>query len=397
MAATSSSTKKNPPKPRVLISGHLPPPAGGIATYFLALLNSSLPELVDLSFVQTSSQKRTLSQSGRFTPGNFVSAALDIARFTGALIRRRPRVVHISTAFGVSFLKHSLCVWIARLAGCRVLLHPRCSIRVLYLDRSKLWQRYFRLVVRQASGVLALSREWLQLNTITPGCTLYYLPNAIDQAPYRSIAEERLPRQEGGSPVRILYLGYVGQDKGSFDIIRAAKILQTEGKAVRIDIVGDELHPGEKEALLHSAAEAGVNDIVTIHPAAYGSQKLAFFREADIFFYPSYHEGLPNAVLEAMACALPVVATRVGGIPDQVQEGVNGLLVEPGDPAGLAQALGRLSEAPALRKEMQKESYRIAVECYDMETYIPRLAEVYRTIDERRAAPGIYDLTYSPR
>ena len=378
----TSSIKTNQVKPRVLVSGHLPPPIGGIATYFLALLNSSLPELVDLSFVQTSSQKRTLSRSGSFTPGNFVSAVLDCARFTRSLIKYRPRVTHISTAFGISFLKHSLCVWIARIGGCRVLLHPRCSFTVLYLNRSKLWQWYFRLVIRQTSGVLALSSEWLQLNSIVPSCTIYYLPNAIDQTPYRKIAEERLTQQEKDTPPKILYLGYVGQDKGSFDLIEAAKILKSAGVNVNLDLVGDELKPGEKDELVRGVCEEGLSEFVHIHSAAYGSEKLAFFREADIFVYPSYHEGLPNAVLEAMACALPIVATKVGGIPDQVQSGVNGILVDPGKPDQLASALAELSKGKTLRKKMQQHSYRFAVERYDIKTYIPKLADIYRSLSE---------------
>lgn len=383
MVTVISELDMDQAKPRVLVSGHLPPPMGGIATYFLALLNSPLPELVDLAFVQTSAQNRTLSRSGRFTLRNLVSAIQDCARFTGSLIKHRPQVTHISTAFGVSFLKHSLCVWIARLGGCRVLLHPRCSITVLYLRRSRLWQWYFRQVIRQTSGVLALSSEWLQLREIVPSCTVYYLPNAIDQTSYREIAEQRLSQPPKEPPLNVLYLGYLGRDKGSFDLIEAAKILKSAGAPLKIHLVGEELHEGEKEALFSRVREEDLEDTVVIHPAAYGSDKLAFFREADLFVYPSYHEGLPNAVLEAMACALPVVATRVGGIPDQVQDGGNGLLVDPANPGQLAQALGRLCQDTTLRRKMQRKSFRFAVERYDMQTYIPRLAGIYRAIREK--------------
>lgn len=382
MATEIAALKTTPEKPRVLVSGHLPPPIGGIATYFLALLNSTLPELVDFAFVQTSSQKRTLSNSGRFTLSNLIAAVQDCARFTGAVLRHRPQVVHISTAFGISFLKHSLCVWIARLAGCRVLLHPRCSITVLYLNRSKLGQWYFRQVVRQTSGVLALSREWMQLQAIIPSCTIYYLPNAIDQKLYRPIAAERLARPVSQPPLRLLYLGYLGRDKGSFDLVETARLLRAAGQVFHLDLVGDELHVGEKAELCRQVHAAGLEDWVQVHPPAYHQQKLDFFRQADIFVYPSYHEGLPNAILEAMACALPIAATRVGGIPDQVQNGVNGFLVERGDPQALMGALTALMDDPALRQKMQVMSCRLARDQYDMETYIPRLAEVYRSISQ---------------
>jgi glycosyltransferase involved in cell wall biosynthesis len=382
MATLISNFDANSVKPRVLISGHLPPPIGGIATYFLALLNSPLPELVDLSFVQTSSQKRNLSSSGRFTLKNLLSAFLDCARFTRTLLISRPRVAHISTAFGFSFLKHSVCIWIARVAGCQILLHPRCSITVLYLDRPKLWKWYFRLVVRQTSGVIALSREWEQLESIVPSCRIFFLPNAIDQSPYKEIARIHLEQNRESAPIKILYLGYVGKDKGSFDLVEAAKILKSTGEKAHIDIVGDDLREGERDALIKQAHEDELEDYLQIHTAAYGEDKLAFFRDADIFVYPSYHEGLPNAVMEAMACALPIVATKVGGIPDQVMDGENGILVKPREPAQLAKALAKLSKDKALRREMQVKSYQIAIERYDMNSYISKLVDVYKIVSE---------------
>ena len=76
----------NPSKPQILISGHLPPPLGGIATYYQSLLNSSLSQKVDLAFVETSSQKRSLVQTGKFNFSNLISAASDCWRFTKAVI-----------------------------------------------------------------------------------------------------------------------------------------------------------------------------------------------------------------------------------------------------------------------------------------------------------------------
>jgi hypothetical protein len=115
-------------KPRILIAGHLPPPMGGIATYYQSLLNSSLPEKVDLHFVETSSQKRTLAQTGSLSFSNLISAFSDCSRFAKAVIRHRPRLTHIATAFGLSFVKHSVCVMIARLFGSRVLQIGRAHV-----------------------------------------------------------------------------------------------------------------------------------------------------------------------------------------------------------------------------------------------------------------------------
>jgi glycosyltransferase involved in cell wall biosynthesis len=365
---------------RVLISGHLPPPVGGIGSYYQALLGSSLKEQVDLYFVLTSSQKRKLSKSGEASFGNAMLSVLDCWRFAKAALRHRPQISHIATAFGLSFFKHSLCVLFSRFLGSRVLLHPHCSMSVLYTTRSGLWRWYFRLIVRCTEGVLALSHEWLQLKSFIPECPVYHLPNAIDFRPFRHIAPERFVRNEKDLSLRVLYLGYLGRAKGSFDLIEAAQIIRSRGMNLHFDLVGDELSPGEMKQLSQLIDNAQLDNLVRIHPAASGPAKMAFFRAADMFAYPSHHEGMPMAVIEAMASGLPIVATRVGGLPDLVADGVNGILVDPQSPEKFASALCELYFNEPLRLSMQEKSYHLASEHYDIEKRVPQLVTVYKKV-----------------
>jgi glycosyltransferase involved in cell wall biosynthesis len=333
---------------------------------------------VNLRFVRTSSQKRALSRTGTFTASNLLAAVQDCARFAFAAIAHRPHVCHITTAFGLSFVKNSVCVAVARLLGSRVLLHPHCSYSVLYTERSKLWQSYFRQVIRLTRGVVALSREWCSLGSIVSGCQVYELPNALNLAQYRDAAMAHMDAERNGGAPRVLYLGYLGRAKGSFDLIEAAANLRSKSVDVVIDLVGDELTPGELESIKERIQTLGLSESVRVHPFAVGSAKACFLREADIFVYPSHHEGMPMAVLEAMACALPIVATSVGGLPDIVCQGVNGLLVPPGRPAEIASALCDLCLHGSLRSTMSRNAYQIAAEKYDIEDRVARLVEIYR-------------------
>jgi glycosyltransferase involved in cell wall biosynthesis len=353
---------------------------GGIAAYYQSLLNSSLPEWVDLQFVRTSSQKRALSQSGIFSFTNMISAIIDCGRFTRAVIKHRPQLTHIATAFGLSFVKHSVCVMIARLFGSRVLLHPHCSISALYTDRSRGWQWFFRRIIHLTNGVITLSSEWNLLTKIMPGCAVYYLPNAIDLVAYRGIALERragtkLPSQL----LKALYLGCLGKAKGSFDLVKVAKEIVSKNLKVVFDLAGDELAPGDIEQLKKQIDQAGLGNVVILHPAVMESQKIELLREADIFVYPSYSEGMPIAVIEAMACGLPIIATRVGGLPDLVSDGINGILVDVGSTDQLASAIQILSTNPDLRFSMQLYSYQTAFEKFDIEKLVPQLVSVYNT------------------
>ncbi|HAR94982.1 MAG TPA: hypothetical protein DCR97_03320 [Deltaproteobacteria bacterium] len=369
---------KDPSKIRVLISGHLPPPMGGVATYYQSLLSSSLPNQIDLCFVQTSSQKRALSATGRATISNLVLALADCVRFTIATFRHRPQICHVATYLGLSFVKHSVCVMVARLIGGRVLLHPHCSLAAIYSNSPKWWRWLFRQIIRLTDGIVALSSEWSQLCSIVPACPVYYLPNAIDLTPYRGIAQERMAEVEHNGSLRVLYLGYVGRAKGTFDLIDAAREALSQGMDVSFDLVGDELTPGEYQQVRDYIANPALNGCVRLHAAAYGSEKIRFFCKAHVFVYPSYHEGMPIAVIEAMACGLPIVATRVGGLPDLVMHGANGLLVDPARPDQLVSALRKLSNNNHCLHSMQEKSYQFAFERYDIEQHVAQLMNVYK-------------------
>ncbi|MFZ6021555.1 MAG: glycosyltransferase family 4 protein [Chloroflexota bacterium] len=364
----------------VMIAGHLHPPVGGISAYFATLLNSSLPQQVELHFVQTTSPKRPFNQAGKFTFSNLVTALTDCWRFSQAVFSIRPQIVHIATAFGWSFLKHSLCVLIAKIAGCRVLLHPHCSFAAMYSNHSSIWKAIFRLLIRLPNAVLILSSEWKKLREICPSCKTYLLPNAIDLKPYLPLARNRFNQPNHSSPTQILFLGHIGKAKGSFVLVETAKILKEKGEDFFIHLVGSELTKGEIVSLQKMIEEFNLEDVIQIHPPAFGEQKLGFFRHADVFAYPSFHEGIPLAVIEAMACGLPVVATRVGGLPDLIQEGINGFLVPPGQPDALADKIAILIRDDNLRQKMQKESYRLAEGQFEIEQYVDQLVNIYRAL-----------------
>ncbi len=367
-------------KIRVLVSGHLSPPMGGVAAFYESLLASSLPEKVNLRFVLTSSQRRELSSSGTFSLFNLSSAVADCIRFIKAHLAHRPHVSHIPTTFGLSFIKHSVCVVVAKLLGSRVILHPHCSLNILYTEKSISWQRLFRLIIGLVDGIVALSSEWYQLGTSFPDLPVYQIPNAIELSPYREVAREQLARRKRGRPLKVFYLGYLGKAKGSFDLVDTAKLVLDKSLETVFDMVGDELTPGEGSALSEKINKAGLSDCVRLHSAVFDSRKFAFFRNADIFIYPSHHEGMPIAVIEAMASAMAIVATRVGGLPDLVMDGENGILVEPGRPDQMASAILGLAADEELRYSMQQKSYQFAIEQFHMEQRVNQLVSAYRAI-----------------
>ncbi len=171
--------------------------------------------------------------------------------------------------------------------------------------------------------------------------------NGIEIEPYARAAAERRKRGTAEAAPVVGTIGRLHRQKGHRHLLEASAMLRKEGREFRVNVVGEgDLRP-QLEAQLH---EEGLEGIVRLQGSR--SDVPACLAGFDVFVLPSLWEGLPLALLEAMASGLPVVASSVDGVPEIVTDGVNGLLVPPGDPAALAGALKRLLDDPAERRKL---------------------------------------------
>jgi len=172
-----------------------------------------------------------------------------------------------------------------------------------------------------------------------PASKIRTIYEGIDLSLYPRRKREKVRSPE--KPVVVGTVAHLSAEKGLQYLIEAAGLIPDVRKRVRFVIVGD---GACREQLCRFAEDRGLADIfdfVGFHPTT--SQ---FVKSFDIFALPSLSEGLSSAILEAMASSLPIIATQVGGIPELVTDGENGLLVSPGDPVALAGAIKRLVDNP---------------------------------------------------
>jgi glycosyltransferase involved in cell wall biosynthesis len=161
-------------------------------------------------------------------------------------------------------------------------------------------------------------------------------------------------------PVRVLFVGVLRHEKSVDTLIEAIGLLQKEGKAVHLDVVGDGDQRASLDRLAAQSLRAG-----TYHFHGFQTDPAAlhrFYMQADVLVLCSVSEGLPRVVIEAMARGVPVVATTVGDIPDLVRHEQTGLLVPPRDPVALATSIRRLMQDGALRRKLIAGGYAVAQE-----------------------------------
>ena len=145
-------------------------------------------------------------------------------------------------------------------------------------------------------------------------------------------------------------------------------------------IVGPPEFPDETERLAAGVRDRGLTETVALIGPVPSDDVSRELREADIFCLPSYREGLPMAILEAMAAGLPVVATAVGGIPDVVRDDESGLLLAAGDAEGLAVALSELARDPELRHRLGERGRIVVEELAGVPAVAARWRELYESV-----------------
>lgn len=375
-------------KPKILMVGPGQGKPGGI----LALTDALVPVLaqdVDLLYFPTV-QRYANSEMGQLSWCNLRLALNQYARFARDLIRFRPDLVHIHTSQGLGWLKDTFYVALSRLYGRRLILHIHAAeYDALVTRRSRLLAAYTRFMMNRAAAVIAVSTEWKKaLSRLVPAERIYPFRPCLAVDIYAP------PQTRPGLPINALFLGTIGDRKGAFDLIEAMQFIP-ERTPLRLWLAGGGEKEGDLEKARRKIAELGLEDRCKLIGIVQGQAKTDLLQQSHIFVLPSYNEGLPFAIIEAMAAGLAIVATPVGGIPEVVRDDQNGLLVTPGDTTALAASLVQLTADSALRQQMGQQNRRTACQELDVRPYARRLVALYKTVLSDSTPSGTTSHTFN--
>ncbi|MBN2289941.1 MAG: glycosyltransferase family 4 protein [Candidatus Glassbacteria bacterium] len=359
-------------KGRVLVVGPmpLPPYTGGIASFLNALRDSAPFRKARVDYFDT-------DIADRAGMGSFLRT-IESLRFFAALLCRlltfRYRLVHLNASAGLSFYEKSLMLVCCRLFGTRTLIHLHSGRFPQFYQKSRL-KALVRLCLNRADAVAAVSAESrasLEHICRTP---VYQVPNCVHPCFFEVVSHH--------ASEEILYTGYIQPEKGIYELFQAVKLLRSRGYRGRVVLAGGEKSFGcVSRARRYLAAEGveGVELAGELTPGALAE----LCRLSGIFVLPSYVEGQPISLLEAMAAGLPVVATAVGGIPEVVAEGENGLLVPARDPERLAESILSLLKDTGLRRRMGEQNRKKMLDNHHADRVGETVVKLYRSI----LAPG---------
>ena len=366
-----SSASARSARPRVIMLGPTGPPTGGMAAVVSNLASSGLREACELLVIN----------NGKTTPPGrpLLAGVAAQLKLLGRLVRAvgaaRAEIVHIHTcASPVAFWRDCLHVAACRLLGRRVVLHAHDGSFCRFVAAQRSLRRcIMRMGFRAASVTLVLGRRYVsEMGPFLPGARWRVVPNGV-----------RLPRRcrpPANEKANFLFLGSLTRRKGAFDLVRAAAAASANGFAGVVTMAGGQRLPGQRAELMQVIGQCPGRARIRLIGVVLGRKKSRALAAADCLVLPSYAEGLPMAVLEAMARGRPVIATNVGAIPEAITDGREGFLIEPGDVDALADRMVRLSRDAGLRRAMGRAARRRAEKAFSMEAMVSAIRGVYQEL-----------------
>ena len=312
-----------------------------------------------------------------------------------SILTKEVDIIHIHFAERGSTLRKSILISIGLLFRQSIILHAHgATYQEFYAGLPQPIQQLLRFLIGNCSRIIVLSKSWQNYYSskfaLAPDQTVVLynpveipisIPNRLGRKQLKFVFLGRIGKRGGALDLAKSLISFPKQDKGAFDLIAAFAALPAASRYnTELVLAGN----GDLEAANQLIIKLGLEAKITILTWLNPEQRDKLLSTADAFILPSYHEGLPMSMLESMAWGLPVIVTPVGGIPEVIHDGHNGLLVEPGHQAQLVHAMQQLIEDEALRVSLGLAA-RQSIEHCDVRNYMKSLSSLYTSVANQKA------------
>ena len=362
-------------RPAVLVLGPSRDAISGVATHLSCLLASPLAGRFELVHLQVGSEGReegALGKLWRLAASPFQLAA--------AIVRWEASIVHINTSLDTrGYFRDLVYLAVAKLFGARVVYQMHDNLFRVFGEPRSAFAPGLGSLARWPDAVVVLSeREAQAWRARGAAPALHVVPNGIDCAPF---LRQNRAAPDPAAPLKLIYVGRLAPRKGLLESIEALRLARSRGVAARLVIAGA---GPEEPRLREHVRESGLTRDVSFVGPAYGEHKARLLAQADVLLLPSYSEGLPYALLEAMAAGVVPVVTPVGAVPEVVTEREHGVFVEARDAEAIARALASLAADRAAVMRMSAACRKRAAVAYSLERLARDFSALYWSLAQAR-------------
>lgn len=291
-------------------------------------------------------------------------------QFLGYLVADRHELIHIHTSANRSFFRKSIFLITAKIFGKKVILHLHSSkFYEFFLTEQPILRRYIKWIFSMSDNLVVLCTDWEnKIRSAYPTVEVRKIENPV--------SFEMLPKKKqvlNTKTLKLLFVGFFIKSKGIEDLLELAKRLKENSIDVCISLAGK----GELESYIKAEIdEFELDTHINLLGWVSGKTKHNAYLNADVFILPSYKEGMPMSILEAMAYGIPSISTRIAGIPDIIIEGKNGFLLEPGDINGYYEKITMFVSNPGILYKMQNECLKM-VKHYTADMIFTKVYKLY--------------------
>jgi glycosyltransferase involved in cell wall biosynthesis len=265
-----------------------------------------------------------------------------------------------------SFFRKSILTFLLKLSRAKVVLHLHGSEFKDFYQNSRA-KKLISYTFNKADVVIVLSDSWKEfIQSISTNSNIIVINNYVEE-----IEKTPVVSQE---KIRFLFLGAIGKRKGVFDLIDAFDNISSKYD-VELLIGGND----DNNILPQKISSVASNGNIQFLGWIGYQDKTNLLNSCDCLVLPSYNEGLPMVILEAMSAKIPVISTPVGGIPEVITDHENGLLVTPGNVDELTTALQEMLDNHK-RKEFSDNAYQVYIERFSPSVALPKLKAIYKRL-----------------
>lgn len=330
------------------------------------LINSHLSEKIEWVLIDSTADSNIVASIFH----RLKKAFMRLLRFKYHLLFSRIKCCLIFTADGLSFMEKGLMVVMAKIFRKEVILAPRSGLVINDVRDYSFMKKYISFVIKIADKVICQGDSWRKFyfDLIQKNDDKFIsVQNWIDTSNYVQLAKPT------DKKLRVLFLSWVDKNKGIFDLIEAVALLKDKYSNIHYDIAGN---GAAMEACKQLVKKNDLDGQFTFHSWVTGPRKYELLAKANIYILPSYFEGFPNSLMEAMASKCAVVSTKVGSIADLVQHEENGLLFDAGNVEALAGCLTDLFNNADLREKMAQAAQQTVLNNNSIEFAIKRFEKI---------------------